>query len=499
MSDSQTESRLDVLIVGLGPVGAVLAGLLAQWNVSVLAIDRETEIYRLPRAAHFDHEIMRIFQQLGIVDEIQSDIRPLSVYEFRNAVGEILMRFDNAGQRTVSGWPPSYMFHQPAVELALRRRLAGYSHVEVRTGTRLMDILTNNESGICALLEDPNGHQGRVFARFLIGADGGASTVRRLIGVKLSDYGFEEPWLVIDAVCNDETGLPPYGLQICDPARPTTVMPMGPGRRRWEFMLLPGEEPEEMLEDEKIAALLERQAQPGQVEVVRKAVYEFHGLVAERWRRGSVLLAGDAAHQMPPFLGQGMCSGIRDAANLSWKLALTIKDRIDAGLLDTYQIEREPHVRDIIERAIEMGRVICTVDPEVAKNRDAAMLRSRQSGRSDPLPRLPGIKQGFVTATPLAGELFLQPQARLRNGSKGRLDDLLGLEFWLISKTPVDSISMEHMTSLHLGRDLLDDGTIADWLEKAKADAVLVRPDRYVFGTGKAIDLVNELRLRLGT
>ncbi len=493
---SNLDAEVEVLIVGLGPVGGALAGLLGQWSVSTLVVERDTEVYRLPRAAHFDHEVMRIFQQLGISDEIRDDVRPLTVYEFRNGSGETLMRFDQTGRRTVSGWEPSYMFHQPAMEHALRRRLARNPHIKISMGHCLTGISHNGDQGACAIVAAADGAEYRVQARFIVGADGGASLVRRLAGIELFDYGFEEPWIVVDTVAADESGLPPHGVQICDPRRPTTVMPMSPGHRRWEFMLLPGEQADQMLEDSRIAELLSTQVRPNQVEVVRKAVYLFHGLVAKNWRVGSVLLAGDSAHQMPPFMGQGMCSGLRDAANLAWKLALVCKDRIDPTLLDTYQIEREPHVRYIIERAIEMGRIVCTLDTQAAHVRDEQMMNTG-AGLSGSLPGLPGIVDGFVTRTPMAGQLFPQPWAKLASSREGRLDDLMGHEFWLVSKGSVAGESLPHLKAVQIGADLFDDGTIETWLQKAGAEAALIRPDRYVYGTGGARELADALRALL--
>jgi 3-(3-hydroxy-phenyl)propionate hydroxylase len=388
------------------------------------------------------------------------------------------------------------MFHQPATEHALRRRLAENPLVSLSTGHRFIGIFDSDERGVSASVAAPDGLEYRVRARFLVGADGGASLVRRIAGIELFDYGFEEPWIVVDATAADESGLPQHAVQICDPRRPTTVMPMSPGRRRWEFMLLAGEQADEMLEDSRIAQLLASHVRPNQVEVVRKAVYLFHGLVAKKWRVGPVLLAGDSAHQMPPFMGQGMCSGLRDAANLAWKLALVCKHSVDPALLDTYQTEREPQVRHIIERAIEMGRIVCTLDGEVARARDEQMLRARSVGVSIALPSLPGIVDGFVTATPMAGELFPQPRAHLANGSEGRLDDLMGHEFWLISRRTIGE-SLPHLKAVQLGVDLFDDGTIDNWLRKADAEAVLIRPDRYVYGTGSQAALVDSLRALL--
>jgi 3-(3-hydroxy-phenyl)propionate hydroxylase len=443
----------DVLIAGLGPVGAVLAALLAQRGVRVIACDRENEIYRLPRAAHFDAEIMRVFQQLGLAGEMLQHSRNIEAYEFVNAAGEMLMRFA-VPPMTSQGWPASFLFHQPALEEALRTKLAREAQVELRPGTALLSF-TQDADGVSALLDGGR----EVRARYLVGCDGGNSLVRKSLDVPLFDYGFDEPWLVIDTRMPDEAHLKPYGVQVCDPVRPTTIMPMSPGRRRWEFMLLPGETSEEMLRDEKVAALMQPWVSPG-TEIVRKAVYRFHGLVATRWRVGRVLLAGDAAHQMPPFAGQGMCSGIRDAANLAWKLELVLNGEASERLLDTYQQEREPHVRHIVELAIAMGKVVCTLDPEAAAARDRDMIAARAAAAADPhAPVGAGLAAGFLHSSPRAGEMAPQSAAR---------DEVDGHGFRLIAS------------------DSCDDAMRA-WL--GEAEAVLVRPDKYVFGTGTEADL----------
>ncbi|MBI1260101.1 MAG: bifunctional 3-(3-hydroxy-phenyl)propionate/3-hydroxycinnamic acid hydroxylase [Rhizobiales bacterium] len=480
--------KTDVLIVGMGPVGAVLAGLLGQWGVKVLVIDKETEIYRAPRAAHFDHEIMRVFQQLGITDVLAPTLRPMGSYEFRNAEGEILLRFDQGEEPTVSGWSPSYMFHQPSLEKALRDVIEAMPQVDARTGVSFVSLDRNDESGIAATIADAAGVETSVEARFIIGADGGASRVRQALGITLYDFAFDEPWLVIDTVAKDEEGLSPFGVQSCDPRRPVTIMPMSPGCRRWEFMLLPGEDPDEMLEDERIEDLLKDQVRPGQVELVRKAVYRFHGLVAHEWRKSSALLVGDAAHQMPPFMGQGLCSGVRDAANLAWKLAAVLQGRAGEKLLDSYQRERDPHVRYIIEVAIGMGKVICTLDPDAAAKRDADMIAAQKTNGAGPTPGLPPLAEGCLHASAKAGSLFPQPMIR-QGGRKERLDDALCHQGWFITTHPVDVAMPEGLRAVVLGRDVEDDGLLAKWLAGVDAEAVIVRPDRYVFGTGRADDL----------
>ena len=492
--------KTDVLIAGYGPTGATLAAFLGLYGVRAIAIDKEREVYRQPRAAHFDHEIMRVWQRLGIAEQVTPHTRLIESYEFRSGGDEILMRFRLAGLPTPSGWAPSYMFHQPAIEAALRERVAKFSNIDVRLGTSIVAIEQNDASGVVARIADGDGKETRVQARFLVGADGGGSPVRRMIDGELFDYGFDEPWLVIDTVVKDEDGLPPFALQLCDPKRPITVMPMSPLRRRWEFMLLPGETPERVLDDGFIQSMLAPWVRTGQAEVVRKAVYRFHALVAKQWRNQSVLLAGDAAHQMPPFMGQGMCSGIRDADSLAWRLASVVRGEASPALLDSYQEEREPHVRSIIDAAIFMGRVVCTLDPSAAAERDKGMLAQRAAhGRADdpPPPPMETLKSGCLMPGARAGHLFPQAmQACTSSGVCGRLDDLLGPGFWLITREPSAEIDWPvRVKTVVLDDEVSDEsGRLNEWLEATGAPAVLVRPDRYVFGTGEPQALAEALR-----
>ncbi|WP_296599091.1 bifunctional 3-(3-hydroxy-phenyl)propionate/3-hydroxycinnamic acid hydroxylase [Phenylobacterium sp.] len=470
---------VDVLIVGLGPVGAALAALLGDAGVKTLAVEKDPEVYPLPRAAHFDDEAMRIFQQLGVAEEVGRHARPAPAYEFRAADGRLLMRFDGPSAKAASGWQSGYMFHQPGLEHALRAKLAKTPSVEVRIGWRFVNY-TPDGDGVRVTLDGPDGAQ-VVRARWLVGCDGATSAVRAAMGGQLFDYGFDEPWLVVDAKVDEYARTPDVNLQICDPERPTTCVLMGPGRHRWEFMLRPGEDPVAVLDDSFIQPLIATW-DCGPVELERRAVYRFHGLVAARWRDGHVLLAGDSAHQMPPFAGQGMCSGLRDAANLAWKL-IAVLEGANQELLDTYQAEREPHVRAYIELAIGMGRVVCTLDREAAARRDAEMLAGDRSVPNRPPPPL--VAGHILAGAPAAGERFLQTWAEGRG-----LDDLLGPGAWLISREPVTAVPGLAVVALDDPRLAGHREGLAAWLEGHGAPAVLVRPDRYVFGAGKAAALV---------
>lgn len=467
----------DVLIVGLGPVGAVLATLLGQTGRSVIAIEPQRDVYPLPRAAHIDHEIMRIFQGLGIIEQIQPHVRVAPNYEFRAADGRALVRLERENLLGVSGWPVGYNFYQPGVEHAVRQRVAQMANVRLLYGAKFVGLAGETGDAVDVLIDSEDTPHRRVRAAFVVGCDGAWSPVREACGIGLDDYRFDEPWLVLDAAVSDESVFPQMNLQLCDPARPTTFVHMGPGRLRWEFMLKPDEISDEMLQPENVDALLAPWRELGPIHVERTAVYRFHGLVAKAWRHGRIFLAGDSAHQMPPFMGQGLCSGLRDAANLAWKIDAVLGSG-NFELLDTYQAEREPHVRVVIERAIEMGRIVCTLDPERAAARDAEMLASPQIGAPALFPPIHGAT---LAETPAAGTIFPQPWVL---GEK-RLDDVLGGGAWLLH-CGADPGPIDHVTRVDVSRDLPRETAkiVASWLGEHGVEAVLVRPDRYVFGAG---------------
>ena len=472
----------------------MLTTLLAERGVRVIALDKETAPYPLPRAVHFDHEIMRIFQQLGLAEQMRRCARDLPDYQFRAADGRVLMNL-RPPRETPSGWAGGYMFHQPSLEAVLRERLEALPSADIRLGQRL-DALDQDADGVTASVTPG---VAAIRARYLVGCDGASSPVREAIGGGLFDYQFDEPWLVVDVKVPPGCRTPEVNIQLCDPARPTTCVLSGPGRHRWEFMLLPGETAEAMLDDAVVLDLI-RPWDCGPVEIERKAVYRFHGLVANRWRDHRLMIAGDAAHQTPPFAGQGMCAGIRDAANLAWKLDGVLRGAASDALLDSYQAEREPHVRAAIELAIGMGRVVCTLDRNAAAQRDAGMLAAQAGGA----PALPPMQPSPFTAgcllagSPGAGELFPQPTAG--DGSdRLRMDDRLGEGACLIARAAIGEAA-PGVRLLNLDAEELAPfrATVLAWLDRRQADAVLVRPDRYVFGSGAPRALLDAWAESLG-
>jgi 3-(3-hydroxy-phenyl)propionate hydroxylase len=316
------------------------------------------------------------------------------------------------------------------------------------------------------------------------------------MGVELLDLGFQEQWVVVDLLLNRPVpGLPNRSLNICDPSRPMTAIPIPGSRFRFEVMCLPGEDPVELQRPETVLPLLTRWIPAGAATIERSAVYTFHGLLASRWRSGRVLIGGDAAHQMPPFLGQGMCSGLRDVANLAWKLAAILRHNVTESVLDTYELERIPHVRAIIEAAIDAGKITCMLDPVES----AAMHRAILSDSAPPERRfafsLPKLRRGPLVGDG-GGDLFVQPAGA--NGHK-RLDDRIGQRFLVMGRSE-EAIGAhgawwaQAVGALVTTVDQLPESAIlARWLNDRKANVVVVRPDHYVLYSGKDLGAITAM------
>ncbi len=498
-----TTGAYDVAIVGFGPSGAVAAGLLGARGIRTFVCDRAHDVYDKPRAIALDHEITRLFQNMGVAKQIKPYLEPFTDSVFYGVDGQVIKRMSTAPEPFPLAHTPSVVFTQPPVERILRAHAASFPSVTTALGQQLLN-LSQDESGVTLELRDDKGQPSTVRARYLIGCDGASSTVRTLTGMALEDLGFDEPWLVVDVLVNEQglSKLPTTSVQYCHPERPATMV-IGPGRhRRWEISINPGENPEQLATPEGTWKLLAPWISPADGELWRQASYRFHALVAEDWRKGHVFIAGDAAHQQPPFLGQGMCQGVRDVANLCWKLDAVLKGAAPDSLLDSYTPERKGHVTALTTRIKAIGQIIGERDVAKARARDAHLLEEC-GGVVKPVPRQdvqPALQDGLLSALPHAkrGTIFPQPWLLTASGERRRMDDLMGTGWRLVLAPHASQEIREAAATLNsidaelvqLGSPELTeaDGLLARWFTDNKAVAAIVRPDHYVYGVCQTAD-----------
>jgi 2-polyprenyl-6-methoxyphenol hydroxylase-like FAD-dependent oxidoreductase len=520
-------SDYDVITVGGGPVGQVAAILLGQRGHRVAIYEQWSSAFPLPRACSLGHEPARVLQAAGLGPELESLLEPVQgedrPYIFQSAERETLLEiaWNKPGD---SGWAEMSGFFQPDLEKLLADRIAALPTIAFERGKRVVAVTDGDEHALVSVVDHDDavrrggGEAGahEVSARYVIGADGANSVVRTRVSQSLVDLGFEYDWLVVDVLPRDQDReWDPYFAQRIDPRRPTTSVPSGPGRRRWEFMLLPGESREEFATDEMTWRLLaDWDVTPENAELVRSAVWTFRAMWVEEWRSGRLLLAGDAAHLMPPFLAQGLGSGLRDAAALAWRLDLILRDIAPDTVLDSYGPERIGHVQTIIREAVRLGEIICVSDAEAAATRDAQLREARRDPRLAPPPPPPWrVSPGLATAPndELAGLLFVQGRVRI-GVQTGLLEDLIGSGFSLVSirEDPAAWLGPDARMiwaqlegrSVHVGDEnaMVEDlqGTYASWFAERGVELILARPDFVIYGSGRSTKAGDDLVLGLG-
>ncbi len=484
-------SDCDVLICGLGPVGQLLALLLADLGVGVIAIDESDGPYDLPRAAAIDDEVLRILQAAGLDRQVMAEAQAQPAVSFINASGRTIEMLRT--ERGELGHPPLVTIHQPSMERTMVAALSERGAVDVRWEQRLEAIDRTSERVTAWVRPSAGGPAEAIEARYLVGCDGATSMVRRLLRIPFGGLTFVQRWLVVDAIVDRPLAKIPHPHFIGDPRRPTVCLPMSPGRHRWEWMIHPGESEEPFLEPARVRELLQPWIAGEDVEVERAVVYTFHARTAERWRAGRVLLAGDAAHVTPPFAGQGFSSGARDAGNLAWKLRAVLHGAPER-LLDSYEAERRPHVTKMQRLAVRWGGLVQTADPRLGRVRDGTLGLAERSGAlariREHVKPLPTYGAGAFATTPSrlpfrrsVGSLFPQPTVDGRP-----LDELLGGGWSAVSLARDVSAALR---AADVNAVTIDE---CDWLVRHGAQWALLRPDRFVFACGRADELPRALR-----
>jgi 3-(3-hydroxy-phenyl)propionate hydroxylase len=418
---STTVFDTDVLVVGAGPVGVSMGLFGAYHGLRVEAYDKNVDVYPLPRAIAMDDEVQRLFSSIGLGAELAAITTPMMGAEFVSATRDRIIGIDLPdGIEWPLGHYPVVAFHQPTLETMLRGA-AVRAGVKLNLGATVVDIDTSTAGRVAVTVRDADGAERVRTARWLVAADGASSETRKRTNIALTDLGFDQEWVVVDVQMVADADLPLITQQVCDPARVVTFVPGHQNWRRWEFQVQSGETGAELSKPENLRRLLASWMDPNAGNVERSAVYRFHATVVEAMRAGDVFLAGDSAHQMPPFLGQGMCSGVRDAANLAWKLGRVRRGESSDVLLDSYDVERRPHATGTVLHAIDTGRLI----DELAATGNGDTASAYGGTREAPI-----VEDGFVVpGHPLVGRPM--PNPRLGDGT--RLDDHLGRGFAVVT------------------------------------------------------------------
>ena len=529
MSSGLPERHVPVLIVGAGPVGVTLANLLGEYGVSTLVIERSPQVLDYPRAVGLDDEALRTFQAAGLAEPMLKDM-----------IQNVPMRMYTADKRCCAeilpatrefGWFRRNLFSQPLGEATLRQGLARYPHVRLALGVELL-ALTQDADGVSARVRDQQGREQMVRAQYVLAADGGRSTVRELLGVAFVGRTHARKWVVIE--CDQDPLDAPYTALHCEPRRPYVCLRLPYGLRRWEFMLFPGEDGDQMLAPEKVQELLRHHvANPERLNVIRARVYTHNSRVAADFVQGRVCLAGDAAHITPPWIGQGLNAGLRDAFNLAWKIAWILQGRLKPDMLESYHQERHAHAKAMIDLADVFGAVLSQTNPVLAWLRDRFFMSIRNLPRIrdyflqmkfKPMPRFSrGVVQnsGGAARDAHVGRMFIQPLVEDDDGRIIKLDDAMGAGFALLcwqtdalSQAPqallgrleqlgcrrlriVRSRSVEALEPMAPGGDLIrmqdNENALHFWFQAAVAQWVLVRPDRYVAAAGETADAIAAL------
>ncbi|MFI7666031.1 bifunctional 3-(3-hydroxy-phenyl)propionate/3-hydroxycinnamic acid hydroxylase [Nocardia sp. NPDC049526] len=490
-------NSVPVVIVGAGPSGLTAATLLAQYGIETLVLERWDGIYPQPRAVHLDGEIRRILARLGVGDDFEAISRPALGLRLIDPDMRVLAQFDRDPAGGANGYPEANLFDQPELEAILRANVRRYSCITLRGNAEVVRVAQENDCVRIDFIDRTTGAAESVLAGYVLGCDGANSVVRSAIGATMRDLNFAQRWLVVDLDTAADFGEWEGVHQVCDPIRAATYMRIGATRYRWEFRLRPGETTAGYSDSTSLQPLIAPwtgNTPSEELRLVRVAEYTFRAQLADRWRSGRMFILGDAAHLTPPFIGQGMGAGLRDATNLAWKLAGVLAEGLPASVLDTYEIERKPHAHAMIRLAKLIGRAM-TDGGEFGN-----LLRRLIAPR---LHHLPGFAELVTNGqTPPLHRSELVVAHRFYRGLAGKLvpnalldgrrfDDIAAGRFAIVTAvqpTPAQRREIEQRG----GVIVIARGALRHWLGRGRG--ALVRPDGTVQRTSRQLsDLVADL------
>ncbi|MFJ8113698.1 bifunctional 3-(3-hydroxy-phenyl)propionate/3-hydroxycinnamic acid hydroxylase [Streptomyces sp. NPDC096132] len=490
----------DVAVIGYGPTGVTAANLLGQLGLRVVVLERDAEVYSRARAISTDEEVIRIWQRVGLADRLKQDMLAERPLDFVDARGRTFLSACPTSRG--HGHPPQMFIYQPALEQVLRDGVDRWSNVEILLRHECVRLRQDADGVELTLVGTADDSVRRLHAKYVIAADGGSSLTRAQLNVGYEGRTYEDRWVVIDTKM-----LKPWPdhdrLRFrCDPARPAVDCPTPLGHHRWEFPILPGDDEKHLTTDDAIHAMVSKYGiGRDQIEILRATVYSHHVRFAARFRVGRVFLAGDAAHAMPPWIGQGMAAGVRDAANLCWKLAAVLRGELPETLLDSYEAERKPHVREVTRRAVFTGKIITERRLPVARVRDTTLHAVRRmsalSGRLVDAHWIPVARyaKGFLAhpRTKASGHQIPQPWVTGTDGGRIRLDDVLGGRWLLLhggriapqpawDRSEVPSLTVLPAGSRPAEGAVVDsDGVLLAWMAQHRVATLALRPDAYVY------------------
>ncbi|WP_316575027.1 bifunctional 3-(3-hydroxy-phenyl)propionate/3-hydroxycinnamic acid hydroxylase [Nocardia canadensis] len=514
----------DVAVIGLGPVGELAALLLARAGLKVLALEREGDVYPNPRVGVLDGEALRTLQKAGVYERAASDMLLGAGAQWVSARGKVVATTLPTEQP--QGHPWISAIYQPLLDEQLRAALAGYPHAEIRLGHQLTG-LTQDDDGVELVFRHVDGAAAHARARFVIGCDGAKSATRDAVGVRLVGSEYTDTWLIVDAKLPEPIAHVPYFQMTLDPMAPSLTGRLAAGGHRWERRVMPWEDRDEILTPDAARRVIAEDIDPDTAEILRHLIYTFQAKTAERWRVGRVLLCGDAAHLMPPMIGQGLNSGIRDVTNLTWKIAAVVNDGAPLRILETYEAERRPHADAITKMSVRAGRLVTLRSRSAATIRDAtggALVRIppfrervRQGRWRPPARYRRGLLLGSTSSRSSVGRLFPQPLVRTFSGTQHRLDDIAGSGWRIIGweADPREALSefgrhiaddVLHATFVTLispgqrpihgdaAREILEDLDEGARPYFKRQPFVVLRPDHYVCANPSSIELDSAVR-----